>query len=189
MLNFTTDISISQIISACLLLAAVGGILLTYRQMRSNYRMQKATFFKELYSTMFADSEVRSALYMIEYNRFVYTEQFHGSTDENIVDRLLSFSDLVCDLYAQGVLTDHEMDFFKYEFYRIYKNANVQRSLDFLKERYTDTGHNIEPFPAFVAYCETELRKRGQSGIRLLNGLRNLRFDLKAVAALGRRRP
>jgi hypothetical protein len=186
MLNLSNTITISQIISACLLLAAVGGIMLTYRQMRSNYTMQKATFFKELYSTMFADSEVRSALYMIEYNRFVYSEQFHGSTDENIVDRLLSFADLVCDLYAQRVLSDHEMDFFKYEFYRIYKNANVQRYLDFLKERYTDTGHAIEPFPAFVAYCETELRKRGQSGIRLLG---NLHFDLKAVAALGRRRP
>ena len=187
MLNFTTDISISQIISACLLLVAVGGLMLTYRQMRNNYKMQKATFFKDLYSTMFADSEVRSALYMIEYNRFVYSEQFHGSTDENIVDRLLSFSDLVCDLYAQGVLTDHEMDFFKYEFYRIYKNPNVQRYLDFLQERYSDTGHNIEPFPAFVAYCETELRKSGQSGIRLLHNLRSLRFDLKTLAALGRR--
>jgi hypothetical protein len=185
-INITNDVSISQIISACLLMVAVGGIMVTYRQMRNNYKMQKATFFKELYSTMFADSEVRSALYMVEYNRFVYSEQFHGSNDENIVDRLLSFADLVCDLYAQSVLTDHEMDFFKYEFYRIYKNVNVQRYLDFLKGRYTDTGHAIEPFPAFVAYCETELRRRGQSGIRLLG---NLRFNLKAVAALGRRRP
>ena len=125
-------------------------------------------------------------LFRSEYNRFVYSEQFHGSNDENIVDRLLSFADLVCDLYAQGVLTDHEMDFFKYEFYRIYKNTNVQRYLDFLKGRYTDTGHASEPFPAFVAYCETELRRRGQSGMRLLG---NLRFNLKAVAALGRRRP
>lgn len=180
-----SGITLSQIISASLLLVAVGGIMMTYRQMRQNYKMQKAAFFKDLYQGLYADPELRSALYLIQYDKFVYDEQFQHSELEHHVDRLLTFADLVCDLFAQSVITAHEMEFFTYEFYRIYKNTNVQTYLDTLKARYTNTGHDIEPFPAFVAYCETMLRQRGQAGIRLVG---NLRFNLESVAALGRRR-
>ncbi|HEV8194415.1 MAG TPA: hypothetical protein VGP82_23435, partial [Ktedonobacterales bacterium] len=165
------SISISQIVSMCLLFVAVIGIMLTYQQMRQNHKIQKANFFKELYTTMFADGDVRAAAYMIEYDKFVYNEDFHGSPQERVVDRLLSFADLVCDLYAQKLLSAHEMDFFNYEFVQIYKNANVQHYLDYLKARYDETGRqtgrDIEPFPAYVVYCEAQLRARGQAGIRL----------------------
>jgi len=189
MLNFQQlTLSVSQVVSTCLLIVAVTGIMLTYQQMRQNHKIQKANFFKELYTTMFADEEVRGAAYMIEYDKFVYNGDFHGSPQEKMVDRLLSFADLVCDLYAQELLSAHEMDFFNYEFVQVYKNANIQHYLDYLKERYIatgrETGHDIQPFPAYVAYCEAQLRARGQSGIRLLNPLA---FGLKAVAALGRR--
>ncbi len=182
------SVSVSQIISTLLLLVAVIGIMFTYQQMRQNHKIQKANFFKELYTTMFADEDVRAAAYMIEYDKFVYNEAFHGSPQEKSVDRLLSFADLVCDLYAQKLFSAHEMDFFNYEFVQIYKNANIQHYLDYLKARYDETGRqtgrDIEPFPAYVAYCEAQLRARGQAGIRLL---RPLAFGLKAVAALGRR--
>src|SRR5262245_50146572 len=109
MLNFQQlSTSISQIVSMCLLFVAVIGIMLTYQQMRQNHKIQKANFFKERYTTMFADADVRAAAYMIEYDKFVYNEDFHGSPQERIVDRLLSFADLVCDLYAQKLLSAHE---------------------------------------------------------------------------------
>ncbi len=180
---FTTTISITQIVSAALLVVAVFGILLTYTQIRNNYRMQKATFFKDLYSTMFSDDDIRQAMYAVQYGTFVYDEQFPGSPEEKRIDRMLSFADLACDLYAQGVLTHREMAFFTYEFFRIYKNPNVQAYLDHLQTRYAETGQKIEPFPAFVAYCETELRHRGQAGIRLAG---KLRFNLDEIARLGR---
>jgi hypothetical protein len=181
-------LSVSQIVSMCLLVVAVTGIMLTYQQMRQNHKIQKANFFKELYTTMFADEEVRGAAYMIEYDKFSYNEAFHGSPQEKMVDRLLSFADLVCDLYAQELLSAHEMDFFNYEFVQIYKNPSVQQYLDYLKARYLETGRETgrdnQPFPAYVAYCEAQLRARGQASIRLMNPLT---FGLKAVAALGRR--
>ena len=100
---------------------------------------------------MFADEDVRGAAYMIEYDKFVYNEDFHGSPQEKMVDRLLSFADLVCDLYAQELLSAHEMDFFNYEFVQIYKNPNVQHYLDYLKARYDRDGTRDrtrhQPFP------------------------------------------
>jgi hypothetical protein len=74
---------------------------------------------------MFSDPDIRKAYYQIEYDRFVYDDSFHGSDNEQLIDRLLSFADLVCDLYSQGLITRREMNFFKYEFIRIYQELNI----------------------------------------------------------------
>jgi hypothetical protein len=153
--------SVADLINTGLLLVAIIGIFLTYRQIREGYKTQKAAFFKDLYSTIFADEDIRQAFYRIEYKKFVYPKEFHGSETEKLIDRLLGFMDLVCDLYAQGVITDHEMAFFNYHFTRVYDDSNIQGYLEFLKGFYggvvgTETG----PFPSYVAYCEKKLRKR-----------------------------
>ncbi|MFL6214215.1 MAG: hypothetical protein ACJ74J_10040 [Blastocatellia bacterium] len=149
----------ADIINALLLLAAVIGIFLTYHQTQQTYKTQKATFFKDLYSMMFSDSDIRRAYQQIEYDEFVYDENFHGSSNEHLVDRLLSFADLVCYLFDQKMLTEHEMNFFKYEFIRIYTNENVQNYLKFLKRFYRDNKTGTQPFSSYVLYCKTILRK------------------------------
>jgi hypothetical protein len=157
MLQFQKTISIADIINALLLLAAVIGIFLTYRQTRHTYRTQKATFFKDLYSIMFSDPNIRKAYYQIEYDNFIYDSSFHGSKNEQRIDRLLSFADLVCYLYGQKMLTEYEMSFFKYEFVRMYTDKNMQEYLTFLKNFYGENKTGTEPFPTYVAYCKTIL--------------------------------
>lgn len=103
---------------------------------------------------MFSDPDIRDAYYLVEYGEFVYDHSFHGSSNEKQIDRLLSFVDLVCDLFAQGIITEHEMSFFKYEFTRIHQNANVQGYLKFLKSFYDEVRTGTTPFPSFVSYCE-----------------------------------
>jgi hypothetical protein len=160
MFQFQNTISVADVINAFLLIVAIIGIAFTYRQIRESHKTQKATFFKDLYSTMFSDPDVRNAYYQIEYGDFTYDENFHGSSNEKLIDRLLSFVDLVCDLYAQGIITEHEMSFFKYEFTRIYQNPNVQGYLEFLKNFYADVGTGTKPFASFVAYCAKVSNRR-----------------------------
>ncbi|CAG0940896.1 hypothetical protein BROC_01205 [Candidatus Brocadiaceae bacterium] len=153
-------LSFADGINAILLFVAIIGIVFTAHQIRESHKTQKATFFKDLYSTMFSDQDVRNAYYQIEYGDFTYDENFHGSSNEKLIDRLLSFVDLVCDLYAQGIITEHEMSFFKYEFTRIYQNPNVQGYLEFLKNFYADVGTGTKPFASFVAYCSKVSNRR-----------------------------
>jgi hypothetical protein len=160
MFQFENIYSIADLINIGLLFVAIIGIFLTYRQIKESHKTQKATFFKDLYSTMFSDQDIRNAYYQIEYGEFDYGVDFHGSENEKGFDRLLSFIDLICDLYDQGIITHHEMSFFKYEFTRIYFNDNVQRYLKFLTNFYAQVGTGTKPFPSFVAYCENKLRKR-----------------------------
>jgi hypothetical protein len=157
MFQFQTTLSIADVINAFLLLAAVIGIFLTYRQIQHTYKTQKANFFKDLYSMMFSDLDIRKAYYQIEYDEFIYDSSFHGSENEQRIDRLLSFADLVCYLYDQKMLTEHEMSFFKYEFVRIYTDEGIQGYLNFIKEFYRENETGTEPFPSYVSYCRTTL--------------------------------
>jgi hypothetical protein len=88
-LELSRSISIAHAINAILLLMAVVGIRLTYRQIRETRLIQKATFFKDLYTTLYGDSEVRDAFYRVEYGEFTYDDNFHGSEREKVMDRLL----------------------------------------------------------------------------------------------------
>jgi hypothetical protein len=159
MFQFQSNVSVTDLINVALLVVAIIGIFLTYRQIRIGYKTQKATFFKEIYSTMFSDPDIRNAYYQIEYDEFTYDSEFHGSENEKLIDRLLSFVDLVCELYNQKVITEREMSFFHYEFIRIYKNKNVQAYLKFLKKFYKKVGSKTEPFHSFVTYCKNVLKE------------------------------
>lgn len=162
MLEFQPTVTIADILNAVLLVLALIGIFLTYKQIRYNYKTQNAAFFKDLYSTIFTDADIRKAFYLIECEKFVYDESFHGSLNEQAFDRMFGFNDLVCDLYFQGVLTKREMAYFRYGFTRIYQDKEVVKYLDFLKSFFAKTGIAAKPFPSYVAYCE-EVLKLGRS--------------------------
>lgn len=166
MFQFQNSISVADIINGLLLLAAVIGIFLTYRQIQQTSKTQQATFFKDLYSMMFSDPDIRKAYQQVEYDKFVYDYSFHGSENEHIIDRLLSFPDLVCYLYDHKMITKHEMGFFKYEFIRVYTNDGIQKYLNFLKEFYLQNRTGTEPFPRFVLYCESMLTEKGSRALK-----------------------
>lgn len=137
-----------------LLLAAVVGIALTYWQVRSNAQTQRALFLKDLYSTLTTDPSVCEAYYLIEYGRFIYEPEFHGSATEPKIDRLLSFADLVCELYSRGIMKKHEMEFFKYRFLRMAQDPGIVGYLAFLTDFYERVGMKERPFHRFVTYSK-----------------------------------
>jgi|GEM_PF-1794634 len=143
-----------------LLIVAILGIWLTLLQITEGSKTQKAAFFKDLYSTMYSDPDVREAFYQVEYGKFIYNPKFHDSPSEKKIDRLLSFVDLVCDLYDQKIITEREMRFFKYEFARISQDPNVQGYLEFLRSFYDSVGTGTRPFPSFVSYCKKMSREK-----------------------------
>ena len=158
MLQFQPVVTIADVINAVLLVSALIGIFLTYKQIKFNTKTEKAAFFKDLYSTIFTDPDIRKAFYLIEYEKFIYDESFHASENEQAFDRMFGFNDLVCDLYFQGVLTQREMAYFHYGFTRIYQNNEVRRYLDFLREFFAKTGIDAKPFPSYIGYCERVLK-------------------------------
>ena len=121
---------ISAIDSIILLFVAGIGIYLTVRQLRQGYEVQKATFFKELYMALTSHTDIRKAVYMVEGKRFVFDQNFYGSPEEYLIDQMLSFFDLVCELYTRTMLTNQEMQFFKYEALTVYNDDGIQKYLE-----------------------------------------------------------
>jgi hypothetical protein len=158
-ITLNTEVSAGDIANVLLLIAAIIGIYYTNLQMRSNYKTQKASFFKELYSTMYSDPEIIEIYYEIEYDKFNYGPEFHKSDDEKRLDRLLSFLDLICNLYGQKIITDHEMESFRYRIRRIYINHHILSYLKFLENYYPTTGAETRPFQSFVSYCERTIKE------------------------------
>lgn len=141
--------SIGDAVNTGLLVAAVLGIAMTLWQVRVGVRTKRGEFLKDLYSTLVSDADIGEAYYLIEYGRFDYGRDFHGSTLEPKVDRLLGFVDLVAELRLQAVLSDREMAFFRYRFKRVYEDPGVQGYLAFLSSFYAQVGVAKEPFHSF----------------------------------------
>ncbi len=153
-LDFLSKLTPADRVQVGLLLAAVVGIALTYWQVRSNAQTQRALFLKDLYSTLTTDPSICKAYYLIEYGTFTYGPEFHGSPTEPKIDRLLSFADLVCQLYSRGIMKKHEMEFFKYRFLRMAENPGIVEYLTFLTGFYERVGIEKRPFHGFVTYSK-----------------------------------
>lgn len=147
MMASLSSLTLGDALTACLLIAAIVTLCLMYRT-------EKARFFKDLYLEMFKAPDIRKAYYQIEYGQFVYDEDFRGSEQEKMTDRLLAFANLVCDFYNRKVIDSKDMTFFDFEFKRVYQDSDVQAYLGFLDEVYRRSLTETPPFLSFRNYCK-----------------------------------
>ena len=152
---------LADLFNFLLLVATIIAVTLTYRQLKDGFKTQKATFFKELYLAAFTDPDIRDGYHLIEYEQFVYdNDHFQDSkTNEYLIDRLLSFFNVICDLYNQKILTKYEMEIFRYQLLRVYQNPGIRRYVAFLKVFYLTIGVKALPYGSFFSYCEKEQSK------------------------------
>lgn len=169
--------ALALIVSAAALICTAVGIWFTYGQLKQNQKVaeltntqlelnretaeetkkiHQATLLKEFYTTMFSDEEIRKVWYMLEYNQFVYDENFHDSELEKPTDRLLTFIDLLCSLHARGVITAREILYFKYEIHQMYTNEALARYLTHVKNSYAVRVPGIVPYDNYFKYCAAE---------------------------------
>ena len=158
MLQFQLTYTIGDIINTSLLILAIIGLSFTFYQIRQEYCIQKATFFKELYLFLITEPEQKDAFYLILHGKFTFDECFHGTKQEKSVDSLLCFLDLICALHAQKMLTKQEMYFFEYCCRTTYMNRSMQKYFEYLRNAFQNTETLTMPFIHFISYCQRELR-------------------------------
>jgi len=158
-------ISYTDLVTFVLLIVTFASLSLSIRRQR---RQSRTTSFKELYLMVFGDADFGDAFFLIEKGQFVYGATTAYSPQERMVNRLLRFMDLVCGAYADKMLTQQEMNFFKRQFIKTYEHPSIKGYLKFLTEDYTRAGDGTTPFPYFVSYCEKELplRTAPMAGVR-----------------------
>jgi len=155
--QFQNTFSYADLVTFVLLMVALVSSFLVIRR---HTRYSRATLFKELYLMVFGDADFGDAFFLLEKGQFVYGGTVAYSPQERMVNRLLRFMDLVCEVYADKLLPEQEMNIFKRQFIRVYEHPSIKGYLKFLTEDYTVARAGSTPFPHFVAYCEKELPPR-----------------------------
>ena len=147
-------ITLGDSISIVLLIVTAIGIIFTGMQLKQTKDINRAILVKELYLFFYKDKAIREIFYKIEWSNYSLDERMKLDTkEEQQVDALLAFFEVICDMFYRKVLTKDDLKIFDYEMYRTYEHPGVQEYLEFLEEWQKE--RNIgESFRSFKRYCE-----------------------------------
>lgn len=146
-------LSIGDWINMCLLIVTAAGLIFAGMQLKQSKDINRASLVKELYLTFYRDNEIRGIFYQIEWSDYTPYESIKlDSKEEQQVDALLSFFEVVCDMYYRNVLTKEDLKIFDYEMHRTYEHPGIQEYLTFLAQWQKE--RNIgESYSSFKRYC------------------------------------
>lgn len=152
-------ISLADGINLGLLVLTFLGLLFTGFQLMQTKKINRASLVKEMYFNLYNDQELRDIFYKIEWSEYKSTDRFNleGDEEERKVDKLLSFFDIICNMYYRGVLTKKDMEVFSYEMMRVYEHPAVQEYLEFLED--WQKSQNIgESYVNLKKYCNAHFK-------------------------------
>ena len=144
--------SISDKINTILIFVSTIGVIAAFWQIRYAARTQRVIFLKDLYLQLHSDKEIARVFYRIEYDEFKYSEDFHGSEEEQNVDNLLTLLDLICELHFRNVISIKEMEFFDYSIYRVSENSEIKKYMVFISNFLQNRKLKEKIFPAYNKY-------------------------------------
>ncbi len=158
-MSFNIEVSLGDLISAVGFMLAFIVIILTYRQIKIYNRFSKSTLVKDIVETFTKNDRIRKGFYMIEYGGFEHHPSFHKSEDEDKVDSLLSFFDMIGELVNIRMVLLEELKVLHYEMISVYGNNEIKKYLDWLDGYYRNEGINKKAFSNFREISE-ELKYR-----------------------------
>ena len=147
-------ISIGDIINIFLLMLTVVGLVFTAIELQQTKKINRASLVKELYLQLYDDQELREMFFKIEWSDFSPSDRLKlgGTEEERKADKLLSFFEVICNMYYRGVLTKEDMETFDYEMRRVYSHPAVKEYLQFL-EAWQQTQSIGKSYVAYKKYC------------------------------------
>lgn len=134
MINFEFTLSIGDLIATIGLLLAAVGLFLNWSQMRKDSTWKRAEFIIHNFYQYLLDPDSADMFYRLEYGKFVYTRDFHGSPEEIKLDKLLRYFERIAALYEMGTISLADLALVEYEFSRINQDPAVQEYFAFLDD-------------------------------------------------------
>lgn len=130
------------------------GLMLNVRQSRRTNRQARLALVAGFFSDFAQDSDIQNAFYLIEYEKFTYDENFHGSRAERGVDKLLRHMANLALAWESGLLDINDVMPIKYYVRRIMSNKEIQKYIDFLKDWSTRTQIGNHPYISLLKMSE-----------------------------------
>ena len=141
-------------INGLLLLVTAAGLIFAGIQLKQTKDINRASLVKELYLMFYNNDQIRQIFYKIEWSAYKKEESIKlNSNEEQQVDMLLSFFEVVCDMYYRKVLLKEDLRVFDYEMHRTYEHPGIQHYLAFLSKWQKE--RNIgESYSSYKRYCK-----------------------------------
>lgn len=133
---------------AAAVFAAIG-LCFTGYQIRRAIRQRRIARVDAVRRELFGDEKLTTIYYQIEYARFNYTTDFHGSEQEKYLDKLLSIFDSLAKQVQQRLLSIKDLDLIAYEYIVVYQDSAVNKYFEFLDIWFEKRGITRQPFKAF----------------------------------------
>lgn len=113
-----------------IIIAFIGGFFALYKWSQS-VKLRKAEYIGHIIEKLRFDKEMSETMYMIDYDKNWYNENFHSGTDgvEYKVDKLFSYLSYICYLSDSKHIGKKEFAFLEYELKRVCKSSNSQNYL------------------------------------------------------------
>ena len=135
------------------------GLFFTAFQIRASTQQKRAQYVSDFLKSFWSDQAILEAYYLIEYSKFHYPEDFHGSDLEKKVDRLLECLGSFAKLHRAGLLPFEDLSLVRYEYLVVYQNEGIRKYIQVLDEWYKTRCIEARPFDEFRIVGEA-LEKR-----------------------------
>ena len=119
------------------------GLLLNVRQSRKTDAQNRAVLVANCLKGFTEDEEIQKAFYLVEYSEFRYGDDFHGSAQERIIDKLLRHFANIALAWQTGLLSKQDVMPIKYYLVRIMFDDDIQEYMKFM-ERWTKQSNTGE---------------------------------------------
>lgn len=147
------SITIGDIINIFLLILTLIGLVFTAAQLIQTKKINRASLVKELYWTLYSEKELRDVFYRFEWSNYEEGEFEICNTEmERSADKLLSFFEVICNLYYRGVLKKTDIELFDYEMQRVFSHPVIQEYLLFL-DRWQSNQRIGKSYTNYKKYC------------------------------------
>lgn len=155
-MNFNCTISIGDIINIVISILTFIGLIFAVIELKQNKNINRANLVKELYLGFYENEDILEVFYDIEYDEYpncsTYDEELHHSEYGKKVDKLLSFFEVVCNLYYRKMITTDDLSIFSYEMLRVFNNAKIQKYLSNVKLYQTNVNCGFS-YINYKKYC------------------------------------
>ena len=130
-MNIISGWTVDNYLSLILIIVMAIGSFFALIQWNSSIKIRRTEFLDEIINKLWFDQNMAKTMYTIENNPDWYTNDFHKSYSElgYQMDKLLSYFDFICYLYAVKNISFNEFDVIKYEIDRTCASPSVQAYL------------------------------------------------------------
>ena len=127
---------------------ALGTLLFGVYQYSQYSKVKRSETLSKLVFKLWSDEEIRSIIYLFEYDNNWY-DNYHNTSKEVLIDKTLQYLSFICYQQKHGIIKEEEFEMFEYVIKRVFNNKSAIQYFSFLYSFSSNNLSNVEhvPFP------------------------------------------